>query len=221
MTSYLYSPDSGTKIEADNANACIICLDTDPTPIQSSCACRGDAGLAHVKCRAHAALHDSTNSYSGWLACGICGQEFNGAMMVGLAKEWWDKVHHLPHENEERLLASGTLASALLYEHQFARAEEIERDLLITMRRVFGAEHPTTLAASMNLAHTLDSQGKHSDAVVLFRDILAVQCRVLGPDDPCTLRSHANMANAVATQNRLSDAEAMYREVLATPCSWA
>ena len=30
--------------------ACIICLDSDPPPIQSGCACRSDTGLAHVGC---------------------------------------------------------------------------------------------------------------------------------------------------------------------------
>jgi hypothetical protein len=30
---------------------CIICLELDPTPIQSGCACRSDSGLAHIDCR--------------------------------------------------------------------------------------------------------------------------------------------------------------------------
>ncbi len=29
---------------------CIVCLDSDPPPIQSGCACRSDTGLAHVGC---------------------------------------------------------------------------------------------------------------------------------------------------------------------------
>ena len=36
---------------------CFICFDADasPAPIQSGCACRGEAGLAHVGCRVQAA----------------------------------------------------------------------------------------------------------------------------------------------------------------------
>jgi hypothetical protein len=30
---------------------CILCLDSDPPPIQSGCACRSDTGLAHLGCR--------------------------------------------------------------------------------------------------------------------------------------------------------------------------
>jgi hypothetical protein len=33
-----------------SGGTCIICLDTDPPPIQSRCACRGEVGLAHVAC---------------------------------------------------------------------------------------------------------------------------------------------------------------------------
>ena len=29
---------------------CIICLDSDPPPIQSGCACRSYTGLAHLDC---------------------------------------------------------------------------------------------------------------------------------------------------------------------------
>jgi hypothetical protein len=36
---------------------CIICLTSDPRPIQSGCGCRGDAGLAHIECRIEAAVY--------------------------------------------------------------------------------------------------------------------------------------------------------------------
>jgi hypothetical protein len=36
---------------ASDDGVCIICLDDDSPPIQSGCACRGNAGLAHVECR--------------------------------------------------------------------------------------------------------------------------------------------------------------------------
>jgi hypothetical protein len=59
--------------------ACIICLESDPPPIQSGCACRGDAGLAHVECRAEEAAHRvaSSDTTEGWCLCGTCGQRFH------------------------------------------------------------------------------------------------------------------------------------------------
>ncbi len=38
-----------------DAGACVICLESEPAPIQSGCACRADMGLAHVRCRVLAA----------------------------------------------------------------------------------------------------------------------------------------------------------------------
>lgn len=52
-------------VEAGSAAPCIICVGDDPQHTQS--ACRGDAGLAHVECRAEAAVHRiANNSDSGW-----------------------------------------------------------------------------------------------------------------------------------------------------------
>jgi hypothetical protein len=68
---------------------CIICLDSDPPPIQSGCACRGDGGLAHVGCLTEKAV--SQQAYRGnevWWKCQTCGQTFTGAVRFGLAAEW-------------------------------------------------------------------------------------------------------------------------------------
>ena len=44
-----------------------ICLDggDDPEPIQCGCGCRGDAGLAHVACRAEVAARKSAGVHGG------------------------------------------------------------------------------------------------------------------------------------------------------------
>jgi hypothetical protein len=55
---------------------CAICLeDDDLKPIQSSCACRGYSGLAHVACRVTAAIRDSVKAAirdernDSWYSC--------------------------------------------------------------------------------------------------------------------------------------------------------
>ena len=52
---------AGASADPEVNGTCTICLDNDPLPIQSGCACRGDAGLAHVECRAEAAAHRMTH----------------------------------------------------------------------------------------------------------------------------------------------------------------
>ena len=64
--------------------ACIICLDSDPPPIQSGCACRSDAGLAHVGCLIEKAVAQQPHRGNAvWWECQTCGQSFTGAMKNG------------------------------------------------------------------------------------------------------------------------------------------
>ena len=41
--------------ETEEPPLCTVCLEGVPSPIQMGCGCRGDQGLAHVKCRAEVA----------------------------------------------------------------------------------------------------------------------------------------------------------------------
>jgi len=48
----------GDDVSEGEDGVCFVCLDTSPSPIQSGCACRGAAGLAHLCCRVQAAETD-------------------------------------------------------------------------------------------------------------------------------------------------------------------
>jgi hypothetical protein len=92
--------------------ACIFCLDSDPPPIQSGCACRSNTGLAHVGClieKAVAQLQHRGNAV--WWKCQTCGHHFTGAMQTGLAEAWWLRVCDEAAESEERLAAAHNLAN--------------------------------------------------------------------------------------------------------------
>ncbi len=72
---------------------CIVCLDSDPPPIQSGCACRSDTGLAHVGCLIEKAVVQHPHRGNAvWWECLTCGQQFTGAMRTGLAEAWWSRV---------------------------------------------------------------------------------------------------------------------------------
>jgi tetratricopeptide (TPR) repeat protein len=196
--------------------SCIICLDGDPRPIQSRCACRGDAGLAHVGCRAEDAAHRMKNrgDIEGWWKCGTCGQPFTGAMELGLARAWWSTAQRLPEEDDQRLIAAGNLASSLRAQGKYAEAEAIDREVLGVRQRVLGPEHPDTLLTAGNLASTLDAQGKYAEAETMHREVLLIKRRVLGPEHPHTLRTAGNLANTLNNQGKHTEAEAIQREVL-------
>ena len=195
------------------ACACIICLESDPPPIQSGCACRGDAGLAHVECRAMAAAHRMANTYDGWRECSTCKQDFTGAMQVELATSWWSTVQNLP-EDDDWIAAAGTLATALHSQGMCAKAEQLFRKLLAIARRVLGPEHQNTLAAATNLVAALGSQGKWTEVETICHEVYAVQRRVLGPEHPRTLITAVNLAMALKSQGKHIEAETMLRETL-------
>ena len=132
---------------------CIICLDSDPPPIQSGCACRSDSGLAHLGCLIEKAVAQQAHrGYSVWWECQTCGQSFTGTTGTGLGEAWWSRVCDGAEESEERLCAAQNLAGCRRGDGQYAEAERIDREVLGVRRRVLGEEHPLTLMNASNLA---------------------------------------------------------------------
>ncbi len=82
---------------------CFICYESDPSPMQSGCACRGDGGLAHVDCLAQVAISRAELSHrwnaSAWRQCQTCRQAFTGAMQMGLAEAWWSRMRDEAEES--------------------------------------------------------------------------------------------------------------------------
>ena len=145
--------------------ACIVCLDSDPPPIQSGCACRSDTGLAHVGCLIEKAVAQQPHrGHAVWWECQTCGQHFTGAMQTGLAEAWWSRVCDEAEESEERLAAADNLAQVRSRDGQYAEAERIHREVLGVERRVLGEEHPDTLTSAGKLALSFFRQGKHAEA---------------------------------------------------------
>jgi hypothetical protein len=99
-----------------NGGSCIICLESSPPAIQSGCGCRGDAGLAHIKCRVQAAEHKqkSTGDLSGWEACSTCGISFTAPMSLGLAEELYRRTKGRPEKVNEWKAATMIFSNALL-----------------------------------------------------------------------------------------------------------
>ena len=80
--------------------------------------------------------------------------------------------------------------------------------------RVYGAEHPGTLASAGNLASSLSGQGRHAHAERIIREVLRVEKRVLGPEHPDTQTAARNLAASLSGQGKHADAERIQREVL-------
>jgi hypothetical protein len=203
---------------ATGASVCTICLDVgDPLPIQSGCGCRGDAGLAHVGCRAEAAAHKARSSGNtlGWEACMTCGQGFTGQMGLGLAEAWWSAVKGFDEENEERQMAGNWLAQALSRQGRYAECERKCRELRAVQRRMPRPDSDTAMHTAHLLGDALVSQEKYVDAEVVYREVLAKRREHLGGEDPDTLSTLMSLGNVFHAQGKLDDAFAAYKNVRA------
>ena len=192
---------------------CVVCLDSDPPPIQSGCACRSDSGLAHVDCLVEKAVtQEAHRGIKVWWECQTCQQSFTGAMRTGLGEAWCSRVRDQAEESEERLSAAGNLADCRQHEGQYAEAERINRHVLSVEKRVLGETHPHTLATESNLALSLSLQEKHAEAERINREVLGARRRVLGEEHLDTLGSAGNLGSSLQSQGKHAEAEQIGEE---------
>ena len=205
---------------------CTICLGDESDVVQRGCCCRGDAGAVHLQCLIDLATHaaDNGGDWGEWSECGICKQNFTGCVRLGLAEAWVSRVQPLDDDDEERLVAASNYGSALRDGGKYTEAEKIELDVLATMKRVLGQEHPDTLDAANSLANTCRYQGKCTEAEKIQLDVFMTRKRLLGEEHPETLETAANLATTYSDQGKYSDAEKIEFEVLMlrkhVACAW-
>ena len=202
-------------LEENIGGACIICLDSDPPPVQMGCACRGDSGLAHVDCLAQVAEHHAGPVGLKWRVCRTCKQAFTGKVLMGLALAWRSQCALAESERGERLAAEHNLIQALIGQGNYAEAEPMLRALHEVLVREFGAEHHNVLTNASTLAQALAFQRKYADAEEIEREALAVQKRLLGAEHPNTLSSANNLSLYLSNQGKYVEAERIQREVIA------
>ena len=156
----------GSRQGGSDEDVCLICFEASPPPIQSGCACRDSAGLAHPECRVKAAeaLVRRKGSNRWWWTCQTCEQEFTGAMRIGLANAWWSQVRDRDEEDPERLEAAHNLARSLDSQGKYAEAEEMLHEVLAVRVRVLGAKHPDTRAAASDMIVTRKRAAEGSGA---------------------------------------------------------
>jgi tetratricopeptide (TPR) repeat protein len=92
---------------------------------------------------------------------------------------------------------------------------EIQSFHLVKTRKIFGVEHPATLASVSDLARVLQDQGKYAAAEEMNRRALTGREKVLGVEHPHTLTSVSNLAMVLQNQGKYEAAEEMNRRALA------
>jgi len=95
-------------------------------------------------------------------------------------------------------------------------ADELSRDNLERARRVFGNEHPATLAVMIDRAGVLGQQGKLTEAEELHRRELEYRRRVMGDAHERTLNAIRNLSGNLMAQGKLEEAESILQAGLKT-----
>jgi tetratricopeptide (TPR) repeat protein len=201
---------------------CIICLEEDPPPIQSGCACRGDAGLAHIACRISAAEHkqSSGDSVEGWQKCPTCHQIFMGAMGLGLAEELFRRSKGKLDRVGEWFSAAEILSNALLTAGEFVRAEAVCCETFSETKRVginileYSIGGSSVMSRlSLGLGHAMSNQGKHSLAEPIYRLVLNECEQQFGTDDWRTLTAGTALGNCLRAQDKHAEAAVILKDV--------
>jgi hypothetical protein len=98
-------------------------------------------------------------------------------------------------DDEERLWLISKCAATLYSEGRWEEAEELEVQVLETMKRVLTDEHPDTLVSMHNLAFTLQSQARHEEALALMKRCFQLRELVLSEEHPDTQSSFNMLSN--------------------------
>jgi tetratricopeptide (TPR) repeat protein len=195
-------------------SACIICLESEPPPIQSGCACRSDAGLAHVRCRVQVAASKRDIVNKDWGYCSTCTQAFTGEMKRKLSSALSARVREFHADDDlARELAEQLELNVQMAEGQYAAAERAARDMHDARRKSLGDEDKSTLAAAGSVAMALSKQGKHAASARIQREVLSATKR--GDDDTrAVVEAMGGLANALSEQGKHADAERLNGEAL-------
>ncbi len=96
-----------------------------------------------------------------------------------------------------------------------AEAEKILGELVETMRRRFGPQHPLTLRSTASLGSTYLATRRFDDAERVAGEVLEASRRALGPEHPNTLLRMEELAQAQSARGQHAGAEKLLLEAIA------
>ena len=106
------------------------------------------------------------------------------------------------------------LASTYSNQGRWKEAEELFLQVIETLKKVLGEEHPDTLTSISNLGSVLERQGNYKEAKAMHQRALEGREKVLGAEHPDTLTSVNNLGSVLERQSKYKEAEAMQRQAL-------
>lgn len=114
----------------------------------------------------------------------------------------------------DKLSAYDMIAYMFSYQHRYAEAEELYKQVLVRREKALGPEHVDTLFAVHSLGILYYNQDNLVEAERMYKQALAGQERILGPKHIDTLFSVNNLGRLYGRQGKLVEAERMLKHTL-------
>ncbi len=213
--------EAACKSDVVRGATCYICLAEGPGLVRG-CACRGDAGYAHVKCLIRAEA-EGVAPQPG--QCPTCRQFYHGAVRLAVAWGTWRARSR--EATGLHITAAGQLAKALHECDQNDDALVLMRcnikmleKLVETLRETHAAagdiadRELAVLKDQSNLTNILSSLGKQEEAYSLTRQIFTQFKRLRGLEDYNTLTTALNLANHLKHQRKYREARDLLEETV-------
>ena len=194
------------------------------------CACRGTSGFAHVSCLAEqvkilVAEAEENNvgakafdeRWARWDKCGLCEQEYHGAVCGALGWACWKAYLGRPETNWAHLSAMRHLGNGLFAAGHHEDALSVE-EAELSMARRLGASESNILAAQGNLASSYTALGRDEQALSMRRDVYSGCLKLYGEGDARTLTEANNYAATLKLSlkdlDRFEEAKSLLRKMI-------
>ena len=211
--------EAACKSDVFRGATCYICLGEGPGLVRG-CACRGDAGYAHVRCLVRAEAELDRESRDGLGQCPTCRQFYHGVVRRAVAWGEWRAVARCPGERFFRALRELGMALNECGQHEDALVL-IRCHLKIQKSWWRGLEGRELLECQVgfageqtNLANILGALGKADEACGIQRESFSLMKRTIGVEDPRTIGVAVNLASSLKTTRHLQEARKLLEEML-------
>ncbi len=211
--------EAACKSDVVRGATCYICLTEGPGLVRG-CACRGDAGYAHVRCLVRAEAELGRESRDGPGQCPTCRQFYHGVVRLAVA---WGEWRAVARCNSKRFFdALRELGMALNECDQHEDALVLMQCRLKIIKswwpQLEGREllecQVNYAGEQTNLANILGSLGRDDEACGIHRESFGILKRHIGGEAPQTITVALNLASSLKVTRHFQEARKLLEEML-------
>ena len=225
--------------EVTAGKTCYICLEVEDDEGHAcvrGCACRGEAGFAHLSCLARNAqtVVDGISPgavaiiktmfdvdllmgiYGKWGTCGLCHQDFTENVRLALGWECWNTHSARDESDSFRLMALAVLGRGFLNQSGHEQeAVALYETIVATIRRNWPDNRNEIMQMNANLAAAYERAERVEESIALKRECLHEAKAMTGPRSELTTVCANNLGCALMAKGSFTEAKTLLKAQLA------